>query len=67
MPSHQERVRRNYHTIVLREAADPPTGDMLIQIRVTKAEIASCMRTDEIERTVLRAVQRGIRGQWRYP
>jgi hypothetical protein len=64
MPCHPDRVRRNYHKIVMNEIEDVITNDIVVTIRVSKREIASAMSAREVEHNVWRAIQNGIRLRW---
>lgn len=64
MPCHPDRVRRNYHKIVMKEEDEIRTGNRLIMIEVSKLDIATWMTAKEIEHNVWRAIHNGIRLRW---
>ena len=41
MPSHQERVRRNYHTVMVQRGEDLAAQEIHVNIALTRHEIAS--------------------------
>lgn len=59
MPSHPDRVRRNYHDITIQEY---PTYYMETQIiiNISRLEIATCMSRIEIERKIFKLVRKGL-------
>ncbi len=60
MPSHPDRVRRNYHTITLHEGDDPARNEVQILIRIGRDTIATALSRRELERAVWREIQKGI-------
>ena len=60
MPSHPERVRRNYHKIEIVEFDQIKTDDKVISISISKRDIASAMSAREIEHNVFRIIRQGI-------
>ena len=65
MPSHPDRVRRSYHEIRVKENTELTTGDNIIQIKITKLELATAMTGTEIYHNVLRAIKNGIFMRWK--
>lgn len=62
MPSHPERVRRNYHKITIIENEHLPTNEFQIHISISKREIASWMTKYEVEQAIFRLIKKGIYG-----
>lgn len=64
MPSHPDRVRRNYHDIILNTYEIVRTNEQIININITKHEIASIMSKYEMERHILSLIRKGIQEQY---
>lgn len=64
MPSHPDRVRRNYHEIKIGEKRSIIDDEDIIYIKVTKKEIASAMSAREIFNSIVRAIRNGIFERW---
>lgn len=64
MPSHQDRVRRNYHTIQLREWDNPGSYEQRVEISITRMEMASAMTRRDLEQLVLQRIRQGIHEQY---
>ena len=64
MPSHADRVRRNYHNIKICETKDVQNNAHVIQVIITRLDIASKMSVREVEYEVWRLVQKGIIEQY---
>lgn len=65
MPSHPDRVRRNYHDIKIGETKDIVKDEDVIYIKVSKQEIATAMSGTEIFHNIVRAIKNGIFLRWR--
>lgn len=65
MPSHPDRVRRNYHDIHIEKYEIPAANEQVIYIKITRRQIASAMTKEEIEYSVLRSIHLGIFEQYR--
>lgn len=59
-PSHQERVKRNYHTIEIAENHDARLDEQVVEVRITRQLIASQMSKrsvlDEIHKFILKTI-----------
>lgn len=60
MPSHPDRVRANYHKVILVEMIEPQTDSQLIQLRITKADIASQMSKKELKNAIWNKIMKEI-------
>lgn len=60
MPCHSDRVRRNYHKIILGSNNDHANNEQIISIRITKLQIATKMSKTEVVREIFRSVRNGI-------
>ena len=60
MPSHSERVRRNYHDVKLHTADSFRTNELCIVMRFTKKEIASWMHASNAARYVVGKIGREV-------
>jgi hypothetical protein len=60
VPSHSERVRRNYHDVKLHTADSFRTNELCIVMRFTKREIASWMHASEAGRYVVEKIGRQV-------
>lgn len=65
MASHQDRVRRNYHTIEMVEHEAPHGFEQTISIQITRMEIATRMSKRDLEDYVLRKIQNQIRKDYK--
>lgn len=65
MPAHPDRVRRNYHRILIGETRNLVKDEDVIQIHITKQEIATAMTAREIYFNVMRAIKNSIFERWR--
>lgn len=60
MPSHPERVRRNYHEIGVKTWQDEQTNEFVIVTRVRRETLATLLSRREIETAIVRAWRRGV-------
>lgn len=65
MPSHPERVRRNYHTIKLSVEEEVKTNHQVIQIRISRLEWVTAMSKREIMHNIYRSIRNGIMEKYR--
>lgn len=66
MPSHPDRVRRNYHTIEIIEESPAQYYESNIHIKISKLDIASCMSKREVKVMVFKYIDKGIDNQYRF-
>lgn len=62
MPSHPERVRRNYHDVKITELFRPQSNDTEFLIHITRADIASVMSKYEVERMIWNKIRNELTG-----
>ncbi len=60
MPSHPDRVRANYTSIILEEHNDFRTYEQIIQIRISRIEIASALSKREILQKIIMLIKNGV-------
>lgn len=60
MPSHPDRVRRNYHKITVENHKEDRTNDSVINIRISKVQIATLMSKYEVRREIWRMISEGL-------
>lgn len=65
MPSHPDRVRRNYHDIEIREYHDIPGNIQVVTIRISKADIASTMSQQDLQYLVYKKTKFEIESQYK--
>lgn len=65
MPSHPDRVRRNYHTIKLRTYDLVERDVHLITIEISRIELASVMSLAEVKRVIYNRIMEGITMQYK--
>jgi len=64
MPSHPDRVRRNYHSIVMGNKHNISTDEEIIYVKISRHVLASSMHASEIFQEVIRAIKKGIFDRW---
>ena len=60
MPSHPERVRRNYHEVLLLTTDAHWSDSWDIMLKISRAEIASTLSARELKRWILRRIEQAI-------
>lgn len=65
MPSHPDRVRRNYHDVGLNIVSDMATAVQRIEIVVRHDEIATAVSARELKDIVVRKIAFGIERDYR--
>lgn len=64
MPSHQERVRRNYLTTNTAAISAPQTNEIVLRLHISKHAIASWTSIESAQRDILRRVQAELKAIW---
>lgn len=62
MPSHPERVRRNYHNVKIVKLFRPQNNDTEFLIHITRRDIASVMSKYEVERMIWNKIRNELTG-----
>jgi hypothetical protein len=64
MPSHPDRVRRNYHDIKIGKVVSYHDFTDTITIKISKLEIATKMHSRDLRDLVIRRIEQGIYEQF---
>lgn len=59
MPSHPDRVRRNYHNFHIKEIHNAPYDSLDYVAKISRVDIASCMTQDELRTEIVRQLRKG--------
>ena len=65
MPSHPDRVRRNYHNIIIEEYHDLTGYEQTIIVKISRIDIASLMTRNEIKHMIGQKLSDSIDSQYR--
>lgn len=65
MPPHPDRVRRNYHNIIISEHEDLTGYEQIITVRISRIEIASLMTKNEMKYMINQKISKCIDSQYR--